>query len=158
MAAVQRTRLQTPSACGPHGEATGNRGLGERRPWHHPDYDPLWAGLAKLGVTVCFHDAGRTHLTPDYSLVILDKIMLWHTFNQPIGIMSVLATMIAGGVIDRFPKLRFGLLEGNCSWAPWLTHRLDEHWEWIGRLEAPDLTQAPSEYFKSNCFLSLESN
>jgi predicted TIM-barrel fold metal-dependent hydrolase len=35
-------------------------------------------------------------------------------------------------------------------------HRLDEHYEWVGAVEAPDLTKKPSEYFLSNCFLSLE--
>ena len=50
------------------------------------------------------------------------------------------------------------LLEGNCSWAPWLLHRLDEHYEWIGWYEAPDLTMKPSEYFRRNCFLGVEAD
>ena len=37
-------------------------------------------------------------------------------------------------------------------------HRLDEHYEWLGRFEAPDLKQKPSEYLKSNCFLSVEAD
>jgi predicted TIM-barrel fold metal-dependent hydrolase len=66
-------------------------------------------------------------------------------------------SLTAGGVLEHFPRLRVGLLEGNCGWAPWLFHRLDEHWEWVGRHEVPELERKPSEYFRSNCFLSVEA-
>ena len=58
--------------------------------------------------------------------------MMWHTFNQPLGMMAAAVSLTGGGVLERFPELRVGLLEGNCSWAPWLLHRLDEHYEWVG--------------------------
>jgi predicted TIM-barrel fold metal-dependent hydrolase len=133
-------------------------GCVNRRPWHHPAYDPLWAECERLNVTVAFHGGGQTYLRPDYSLEVLDKLMMWHTFNQPLGMMTVAVSLTAGGVFERFPKLRVALLEGNCSWAPWLMHRLDEHYEWVGHYEAPDLRRKPSEYFKSNCFLAVESD
>ena len=127
-----------------------------RRPWHHPDYDPLWAECERLNVPICFHGGGQTYLRPDFSLEIFDKLMMWHTFSQPLGIMTVAVSLCGGGVFERFPRLRAGLLEGNCAWAPWLMHRLDEHYEWVGSYEAPDLSKKPSEYFLSNCWLSLE--
>jgi predicted TIM-barrel fold metal-dependent hydrolase len=133
-------------------------GCVNRRPWHHAAYDPLWAECQRLDVTVAFHGGGQTHLKPDYSLEVLDKLMMWHTFNQPLGIMTVLVSITAGGVLERFPELRVALLEGNCSWAPWLLHRLDEHYEWVGAMEAPELTRKPSEYFRRNCFLSVEAD
>ena len=129
-----------------------------RRPWHHADYDPLWAECERLDIPVTFHGGGQTHLRPDFSLEILDKLMMWHTFNQPLGMMTVAVSLTGGGVLERFPKLRVGLLEGNCGWAPWLLHRLDEHWEWVGRYEAPELKRKPSEYFRSNCFLAVEAD
>ena len=67
-------------------------------------------------------------------------------------------SLTSGGVLQRFPNLRVGLLEGNCGWAPWLFHRLDEHWEWVGDKDAPELDRPPSEYFRSNCFLSVEAD
>ena len=36
--------------------------------------------------------------------------------------------------------------------------RLDEHWEWVGAMDAPDLEKPPSEYFRSNCYLSCEAD
>ena len=133
-------------------------GCVNRRPWHDPYYDPLWAECARLKVPVTFHGGGQTFLKPDFSLEIFDKLMMWHTFNQPLGMMTVAVSLTAGGVFERFPDLRVGLLEGNCAWAPWLFHRLDEHYEWVGRYEVPELRRKPSEYFRTNCFLSVEAD
>src|SRR5439155_785285 len=104
-----------------------------RRPWHDPYYDPLWAECERLGIPVTFHGGGQTYLKPDFSLEVLDKLVMWHTFGQPLGVMFVAVSLCAGGVLERFPRLRVGLLEGNCGWATWLFHRLDEHWERAGR-------------------------
>jgi predicted TIM-barrel fold metal-dependent hydrolase len=133
-------------------------GCVNHRPWHDPAYDPLWAECERLDVPVTFHGGGQTFLRPDFSLEVLDTLMMWHTFNQPLGIMTVAVSMTSGGVFERFPRLRVGLLEGNCSWAPWLFHRLDEHWEWVGRREVPELRRRPSEYLRSNCFLAVEAD
>jgi predicted TIM-barrel fold metal-dependent hydrolase len=132
-------------------------GCVNRRPWHDAAYDPLWAECERLNVPITFHGGGQTFLKPDFSLEILDKLMMWHTFNQPLGIMTVAVSLTSGGVLERFPKLRVGLLEGNCGWAPWLFDRLDEHWEWVGRYEVPELKKKPSEYFRTNCFLAVEA-
>lgn len=133
-------------------------GTVNRRPWHHEAYDPLWAEIERLDVPLAFHGGGQTYLTPDFSLQVLDKLMMWHTFNQPLAIQFVTVCLTAGGVLERFPNLRVALLEGNCSWAPWLLHRLDEHYEWTGWYEATDLTMKPSDYFRRNCYLSVEAD
>jgi uncharacterized protein len=129
-----------------------------RRPWHHPAYDPLWAEIERLDVPVSFHGGGQTYLTPDFSLGVLDTLMLWHTFSQPLGIQFATACFCGGGILERFPNLRVALLESNCSWAPWFLYRLDEHYEWTGAWEAPDLRMPPSEYFKRNCWISVEAD
>jgi predicted TIM-barrel fold metal-dependent hydrolase len=134
-------------------------GLVDNKPWHHPQYDPLWREAERLGVPVCFHGGGTTYLKPDFAFSEhLDKLMLWHPFNQPLGIMFVATCFTSGGILERFPNLRVGLMEGNCSWAPFMMYRLDEHWEWTGKYEAPDLQMAPSQYLLRNCFLSCEAD
>jgi predicted TIM-barrel fold metal-dependent hydrolase len=129
-----------------------------RRPWHHPAYEQLWAEIARLDVPLAFHGGGRTYLRPDFGLEVLDSLMLWHTFSQPLGIQFATACLCGGGVLERHPNLRVALLEGNCSWAPWFLYRLDEHWEWVGWQEAPELTMPPSEYFRRNCWISVEAD
>ena len=133
-------------------------GCVDRRPWHDPAYNPIWAECERLGVPVSFHGGGQTYLKPDYALEVFDKLMMWHVFNQPLGIQAVLVSLTSGGVLQKYPDLKVALLEGNCGWAPWLMQRLDEHWEWVGAMDAPDLEKAPSEYFRSNCYVSCEAD
>ncbi len=129
-----------------------------RRPWHDPAYERIWETCERLDVAVCFHGGGRNYLKPDFALEVFDTLMMWHTFGQPLGVMAVAVSLTSGGVLQRHPGLRVGLLEGNCGWAPWLFNRLDEHWEWMGDREAPDLERPPSEFFRSNCFVSVEAD
>ena len=68
-----------------------------RRPWYHKAYDPLWAEIERLGVPLAFHGGGQTYLTPDFGLEVLDRLMLWHTFSQPLGIQFVTACLCGGG-------------------------------------------------------------
>jgi uncharacterized protein len=51
-------------------------------------------------------------------------------------------------VLERFPTLRVGFLEGGCGWLPFFMDRLDEHFEKLPSL-APGLTKAPSEHICS---------
>jgi predicted TIM-barrel fold metal-dependent hydrolase len=134
-------------------------GLCDNKPWHDRKYDPLWREAERLNVPVCYHGGGTTYLKPDFAFSEqLDKLMLWHPFNQPLGIMFVITCFTSGGILERFPSLRLGLLEGNCSWAPFMMYRLDEHWEWTGKYEAPDVLMKPSAYMLRNAYLSCEAD
>jgi predicted TIM-barrel fold metal-dependent hydrolase len=132
-------------------------GCVNRTPWDSRHYDPLWAELQRLNVPVLFHGGGRTYLQSDFSFDVFDNLMQHHTLSQPVGLMSVAVSLTSGGVFERFPKLRAGLLEGSCSWAQWLFCRLDEHYEWL-KESAPDLRMKPSEYFRRNCFLAVDAD
>lgn len=59
--------------------------------------------------------------------------------------MFAAATVVCGGVLERFPRLRILLLEAGVAWAPYLFERLDEHWEKRPG-EMPHISRAPSEF------------
>jgi predicted TIM-barrel fold metal-dependent hydrolase len=128
------------------------------RPWHDAHYDPLWAECERQGVPVVFHGGGPDRLGVDYGLGFRESLMMWHTFSHCLGPMAALVSMIGGGVFDRFPDLKAGFLEGNCSWAPWLLHRLeDQYADYVGHHEIR-LARRPSEVFVQNCFVSVEAD
>ena len=132
-------------------------GLVGGREWHHPDYDPLWRACEELDVPVSFHGGGPDSLT-DFGLGHEQYLMMHHTFSHCLGPMSAMVSFCAGGVLDRFPNLRAAFLEANCSWAPWLLNRLDEHYaEYVGRYEIA-LRRPPSEAFLSNCYVAVEAD
>lgn len=136
-------------------------GCVRKRPWHHPSYDPLWRECERLKVAVGFHVGGFDHLTPDFGfgeMLSTHPITMYHIFSHPVGPMFAMVSMIFGGVFERFPRLRVGFLEGNCSWAPWIVHRMNEHQEWLGDVEAPELTMRPSDYYRRNCYVSVEAD
>ena len=94
--------------------------------------DPLWAEAERLGVPICFHPAPNnysdTHFVNRYPHRARARTIAGG-LNNPVELMAAVASMTAGGVLERFPRLRVAFLEGNCSWLPWLLWRLDEYWE-----------------------------
>jgi hypothetical protein len=40
-----------------------------------------------------------------------------------------IASLVFEGVLERFPRLRFGFLEAGAGWFPDFIHNLHEHWE-----------------------------
>ena len=73
---------------------------------------------------------------------------------------EALISLYSHGTFDRFPKLRFGLLEVGSSWVGAFLDRLDSIYE--VRLGKTDdrpgmlgwLKHKPSEYFRNQCFIS----
>ena len=127
------------------------------RNWHDPHYDPLWAEIQRLGVPLEFHEGGRVHLPQVGSQ--FESNTLYHVCAQPMQGMLAMVSIIGGGVLERFPQLTVAFLEGNCSWVPWLLWRLAEHMEpgsYGGWVEHPGLTLEAMEYFKRQCYISVE--
>ena len=125
------------------------------RNWYDPCYDPLWAELESLGVPLTFHEGGAYVDLPQAGKEF-ETYMMNHTCTHPMGMMLACVSFVGGGILERFPGLRVAFLEANCSWVPWLLWRMDEHYEHRGKYESPDLKLKPSEYFKRQCYVSVE--
>jgi predicted TIM-barrel fold metal-dependent hydrolase len=121
--------------------------------WHDPYYEPLWDALEKLDIPVGFHEASGSSSVGD---VFDPNFGLRRVYGQPVGQMLGLGSFLGGGILERHSTLRVAFLEANCSWLPWLLWRLDEGYEREGDIFMPDLTMAPSAYFKRQCIVSVE--
>ena len=126
------------------------------RSWHDPYYDPLWAELQDLDVALGFHEGSHVPLPETGADRFGDTYWLFHTCCHSMEMMLATVSMIGGGVLERYPRLRVAFLEANCSWVPWLLWRLDDHYEFSGKIESPALKHEPAEYFKRQCFASVE--
>ena len=125
------------------------------RNWYDPYYEPLWDTLEDLGVPLGFHES-QGPLLPQTGTQFGSNAMLRHAASHPFEQALALMAFCGSGILERHPGLQVGFLEGNCSWAPFVLWRLDEHWERLGGVYAPELKMPPTEYFKRQCFLSVE--
>jgi predicted TIM-barrel fold metal-dependent hydrolase len=125
---------------------------------HDRYYDPVWREAEKLGVPVCFHPAA----SPNQDQAVhrfrgqSNEAVLINAFRNPIELMFAVGSFCAGGVLERFPKLRVAFLEGNCSWLPWALYRLDERWEMRKEYCNESMSMKPSDYFLRQCFISVD--
>ncbi|HVA26233.1 MAG TPA: amidohydrolase family protein [Chloroflexota bacterium] len=130
--------------------------IGER-PWHDAYFDPLWSTLEELDVPLGFHEAIFTGLG-QVGAQFGTNFMLRHTYCHSVEQMLAAGSFCGGGILERHPRLTVAFLEGNCGWLPWLLWRLDEHWEQRGDIDAAELKMPPSEYFKRQCYASVEAD
>jgi predicted TIM-barrel fold metal-dependent hydrolase len=109
-------------------------------------------------VALCFHPPARPKQDqvankffghPNANIVAL-------ALRNPVELILAVSSFCAGGVLERFPNLRVGFLEGNCAWLPWLLYRLDERAKLHGPLADVPLSKKPSEYFLRQCFISVD--
>ena len=126
---------------------------------HDAYYDPLWAELEKLDLAATFHPSQRPNLEnvtnrfPGHP----NASTLAKTYQNNLDEMMGLGSLILGGVLERFPRLRVAMLEGNCGWVPWLLYRMDDCWEQLGRWATVPLSMKPSDYFLRQCWVSVDA-
>lgn len=111
----------------------------------HPDHYPFFAEAERLGVPVCVHvGAGR----PAAGVERFDNPFFTHVITHPFEQMIGVLCIVAGGILERFPRLKVAFLEAGAGWVPYWMERLDEHYEYL-RPTVPWLTRAPSKYMRS---------
>ncbi len=120
-----------------------------------PDFDPLWACAQDAGLPVTFHvSTGRDPRTARGN----GGAVINYAVHSLAPTMEPIANICASGVIDRFPKLRFGTIEAGIGWVPWTLAAMDEaykkHHMWV----RPKLKMLPSEYFRQNGFASFQED
>jgi len=125
-------------------------------PLDHPDLEPIWAACQEHDLSVALH---TFTVMPPYApggLDTWDNLFLQRTAAHPWCGMRNMAAILAGGALDRFPRLRVGLLEAGQGWLPFWIRRLDEHVHSTGK-SLPRLEMLPSEYVMSGrYFQSIE--
>ena len=117
-----------------------------------PEFDPLWAAACEVDLPVTFHvSTGRDPRTARGN----GGAVINYAVHSLAPTMEPLVNICASGVIERFPKLRFGSIEAGIGWIPWMLTAMDEayhkHHMWV----RPKLKNLPSDYFRSNGFASF---
>lgn len=147
------------------------------KPFSHEAYDPLWRAASDVGLPMGLHP----FLAPDLpgacqafrlgevanttadiqgeaaASAGFGNIYFTQAIANPLDMMNSITFILAGGVCERFPDLKFVFLEANGGWiVPWL-ERLDHHYE-VFNWDVPQLKMEPSAYFRRQCWISFDTD
>ena len=130
---------------------------------HHREFDVLWELATDCDVPVlCHGEYLRRRFQPFASIKREESAFaaLDHAIGFAFDNMASVGQFIFGGILERNPKLRVGILESNVGWVPFWLDRLDAHAE--GRQSAFGdstlMTLKPSEYFMRQCIISADAD
>ena len=122
-----------------------------------PSFDPIWRVAQDLDLPAVIHHASAA--LPPYGLGVFDMNGCWwlaHAASNPFEQMRAIATMMGGGVFERFPELRVAYLEAGCGWLPYWLDRLDGHRE-LMPFAVPLMKRSATELFATGrCFISFD--
>jgi predicted TIM-barrel fold metal-dependent hydrolase len=124
--------------------------------YHDRRYDPVWAACQDLGMPVQVHSGPADQSEYGGHLGIYVTEVRWWAARP-------LHFLLWSGVFERFPGMRFGIVESSAYWAAdllWLMDtrfRRDHSAKKLSKTLEGDLTMLPSEYFDRNCFIGATS-
>lgn len=115
------------------------------------EYWPLYEAAEELGCVLAVHGGNYERLGFD----TMSNFPASRALGMPIPLLSGMTGMIVDGVLDRFPDLHFGFMEGGTAWIPLLIDRLEREMGY-GGLKLP---HHPEDYFRrGQVFIGCEGN
>jgi len=127
----------------------------------HVGLDGVWARAEEAGVPIVFHVGGTGQLLdPNYFVNGLPVPPDFHGGEEnfrsvdymaiPFQPQQTLATLIFDGVLDRFSRLQFGVIEQGAIWLPSWTRQMESAFDAFARHEErlQRLSMRPTEFVR----------
>jgi predicted TIM-barrel fold metal-dependent hydrolase len=122
------------------------------KPLAHAEFDPVWAAFSDEGVAPVFHVSEfESPINPAWRQgeqedgeQLFDSIFLY------MAPAIALANLILNGVLERFPRLRVGVVELTASWVPHFLLHIDGASDFYTQRHGEPfrkLAERPSTYF-----------
>ena len=121
--------------------------MGQRQYW--PIFEAAVAANLPIGVHA-FGYGGNAITSSGWGSYYLEE-MIGHAQAQ----QALTVSLILEGVFERFPTLKFVMIEGGVAWAAALGWRMDAQYKKLKR-ELPHLKRLPSEYLRSNIWFTTQ--
>jgi len=123
---------------------------------YHQDYEAMWQAIAASGKPVCIHDSGSPYL-PSFG-ERMDTHTSGHIVAHPFEAMVARRSLFCVGVVGRHPQLRIVHVEADAGWLPYWLQRMEQHYDFSGQAEHPELQQRPTAYFKRNFLVAARGD
>ena len=128
-----------------------------RKPHGHNDHDVLFAKAQDLDVPLGIH----VSLEPQwcwpgrYDKEYVRKQTWFLNVTASDAIRHALASLMAYGTFDKFPRLKIVILEVGAGWAQYWLDRMDAVYDSVMGRGVP-LKEKPSFYFRRNVWVSAD--
>ena len=128
----------------------------------HDEDDKFWSALEDLDLAACAHvgfnigGEAMDHMDDPEMLMALATLPFIAQEKLAVDGMPILAQMILGGVLDRHPKLRFGLIEVGVGWVPFFREQCDDNYLRHRFWTHTHLSMPPSEYWTRQCWATFQ--
>ncbi len=128
---------------------------GSTMPYGDPFYHPIYEACAEVGLPFSLHLGGNGGInTSSFAGGSPRYYVEAHTLFTQLA-QTHLVSMVMNGVFEKFPSLKFVLIECGVSWVPPLLWRLDSDWKAL-RKETPWVKKLPSEYVRDHVRVSTQ--
>ncbi len=127
-----------------------------RLPYGNPAYWPIYRAAVEHGLPICIHvgSEGTGIANPPTSVGYPGYYLEFHTDHSQ-TMMGHCVSLVAEGVFEEFPTLKFAFIEGGICWATYVMWRMDRLYPTL-KAEVPYLKRLPSEYILDNCYFSTQ--
>ena len=125
--------------------------LDEGVPIDHPNLEPIWAAANEAGLCVAHHSFTEGY--PGYR-DLWDNPFIGRTASHPWGAMRAMTAFFGAGIMDRYPNIRYCILESGFGWLPFWAARMDDQSDYISYALPQNLAHKPSEYMTGGRFFA----
>jgi predicted TIM-barrel fold metal-dependent hydrolase len=121
-----------------------------------PFWEEVFDTCNATGIPLNFHlNASLDANSAIWDNLGFDQRLPIHALLHHIGCAATMSNFMVSGILDKYPKLKIGLIESGAGWVPfWLEameHQLDE----FRTAENRGLKLRPKEYFKRHFWVSF---
>jgi predicted TIM-barrel fold metal-dependent hydrolase len=122
-----------------------------------PTYEPFWEACERHSLAVTIHNNTDSYV-PSTGSDRFKTHWAQHSCEHPMEQMMALLSLLEGGVLERYPRLRVACLESGCSWLPYWLWRLDDMSDFMKPEIEKHVRMKPSAYFRRQYFVTLEAS
>ena len=123
----------------------------DMEPMYHPCWEPLWQAVNEVNLPLHFHTfpALPPNKMQSYQGLTRRAAMFTVVSGFQMNLINIVAAIIGGAVLERYPNVRVALGESGIGWIPYALDRMD--FEWEDRFHDLGLKMKPSDYWRRQC-------
>jgi uncharacterized protein len=127
--------------------AMGEHPLGQRLYW------PIYEAAARHGFALGIHAGSNYRHAPTQSG--FNSFLVEDFVHQAQGFANQVGSLVAEGVLAKFPEMKVVLAESGVSWMPGLMWRMTKDWRGV-RIEVPWVKEMPAAIMRRQVRMTLQ--